>query len=299
MSLREIVRAFGGDLYAGGRRASIPAPGHSTADRSVSLRLAEGRVLVHCFGAADWREVLDALRQKGLIDDDNALTGVAGLPARRTGHEPTDRDRIAAAERLWSEGRPLAGTLSERHLRRRHIRRALPGTDALRHHPAVPIAAYRRRGWTQPALLAAIRDLAGAVTAVEVTYLDRDGARARRLKVPRKTIGVVRPGSAVRLDSPAADMLVGEGVFTTLSASARFARPGWALLAIRNLAAWTPSAGVRRVLIAGDRGPYGEAAAAGLRDRLAALGLEAEVALPDPPFGDWNDVAAAEAARAG
>ena len=74
MSLLPIVRALGGDLYAGGRRANIPAPGHSRADRSVSLVLSGGRVVAHSFGGADWREVLDDLRARGLID-------AAGAPA--------------------------------------------------------------------------------------------------------------------------------------------------------------------------------------------------------------------------
>ena len=52
MSLHAIVRALGGDLYQGGHRASIPAPGHSAADRSVSLLLSHGRVIIHGFGAA-------------------------------------------------------------------------------------------------------------------------------------------------------------------------------------------------------------------------------------------------------
>ena len=42
MSLRTIVQALGGELYDRGRRANIPAPGHSAADRSVSLRLLRG-----------------------------------------------------------------------------------------------------------------------------------------------------------------------------------------------------------------------------------------------------------------
>ena len=50
MSLRPIVQALGGDLYDRGLRANIPAPGHSAADRSVSLLLREGRVIVHTFG---------------------------------------------------------------------------------------------------------------------------------------------------------------------------------------------------------------------------------------------------------
>ena len=61
MSLRAIVEVLGGDLYDGGRRANIPAPGHSRADRSVSLLLKDDRVIVHTFGDGDWQAVLDDL----------------------------------------------------------------------------------------------------------------------------------------------------------------------------------------------------------------------------------------------
>lgn len=42
LSLREIVAALGGDLHHGGQSANVPAPGHSQADRSVSLLLVPG-----------------------------------------------------------------------------------------------------------------------------------------------------------------------------------------------------------------------------------------------------------------
>jgi putative DNA primase/helicase len=51
---------------------------------------------------------------------------------------------------------------------------------------------------------------------------------------------------------------------------------------------WRPPAGVRDVLIAGDRGAPGEAAAARLAARLRAAGLRVEVELP-PNAADWND----------
>ena len=68
MSLSHIVKALGGELYDGGRRANIPAPGHSSADRSVSLLLEDDRVVVHTFGDGDWKAVLDHLRDNRLID---------------------------------------------------------------------------------------------------------------------------------------------------------------------------------------------------------------------------------------
>ena len=88
MSLRPIVQALGGDLYDRGQRANIPAPGHSAADRSVSLLLKEGRIIVHTFGDGDWRAVLDQLRAEGLVDAHNA---------------PNGADRLSWEVGFWSE----------------------------------------------------------------------------------------------------------------------------------------------------------------------------------------------------
>lgn len=290
MTLRTIVQALGGDLYDRGRRANVPAPGHSAADRSVSLLLENDRVVVHTFGDGDWRAVLDDLRERGLIDAANALLSVSGAAARAAATPaPSGRERQAAARRIWEDGRPLTRTVAERHCRLRGVARELPGPGALRFGPQTPISAYRPVGPTRPALLAGIQDAAGALTAVEVTYLAPNARRAQDLRLSRKTVGVAPGGCAVRLDPAAEAMLVGEGVFTTLSASDWFGLPGWALMSTRNLQVWSPPDGVRSVLIAGDRGADGESSARRLQARLVARGLAATIALPPDPFGDWNE----------
>jgi hypothetical protein len=281
---------LGGDLYDRGRRANIPAPGHSPADRSVSLLLRGDRVVVHTFGDGDWRGVLDHLRALGLIDAGNAPVSLAGAAqARAAAEAPTARERRAAALRLWEAGRPLGRSLAARHCRVRGITGDLPGTTALRFGPQTPVSAYRAGGSTRPALLAGIQAADGSYTAVEVTYLAPNGRRTQNLRLSRKTIGVVPAGCAVRLDPAAEDMLVGEGVFTTRSAGEWFGLPGWALMSTRNLRAWLPPAGVRSLLIAADRGRDGEASAERLRGRVVATGVAAVVALPPEPFGDWNE----------
>jgi putative DNA primase/helicase len=290
MTLHRIVRALGGDLYDGGRRANIPAPGHSSADRSVSLWLRDNRLVVHTFGGGDWRGVLDQLRSLRLIDahgEPSSSESAGGENAAADAPGPGARQRIAA--RLWTEGRDLNGSLSAIHARQRGIRRDLPGATALRHHPEAPVAAYRWGRYRRPALLAGILTPAGDLTGVEVTYLTPQGCRAEDLRLPRKTLGLAPGGCAVRLDPPAETMLVAEGVFTTLSATEHFGLPGWALLSTRNLRAWTPPAEVRSVLIAADRGRDGEDSAAVLWRRLRRLGLDAEIALPPAPAGDWNE----------
>ncbi|RAK69250.1 virulence-associated protein E [Phenylobacterium kunshanense] len=277
-----IVRALGGDLYADGGRANVPGPGHSAADRSVSLMLSDGRVIAHSFAGDGWRAVLDDLFERGLVDRDGRLVD-AGVASATSG--PSARARRAIAQDLWAEGRPITGTLSEIHLRRRGVASASP---TLRHHPGVPAAVYAARGLRRPALLAAITAPAGEITGLEVTYLAPNGGRAR-MSLARKTIGVRASGSAVRLDPPAPRMLVGEGIATCLSAAARFGLPAWALLSTGNLRAWRPPPGVEFVLIAADRGRDGERSALVLAAALRAMGVRGAVRWPPAPFGDWNE----------
>lgn len=293
MTLHAIVAALGGDLYHGGRRANVPAPGHSAGDRSVSLLVSEDRLVIHSFGAADWRAVRDHLAELHLIDADGRIAG-GGRPGPSSSAIRPDRDaRVATARRLWDGAGPLAPeSSSHRYLVGRSVGLDPAGVQDLRHHPDAPVSVFRTGGPTRPALVARIIDGEGRLTAVELVYLDANGRRADRLRVPRKTVGVVPPGSAVRLSSPARDMLVGEGVLTVLSAMERFGRPGWALMSAHNLSAWSPPPGVGRVLIAADRGAAGEHAAARLRSRLRGRGLAVSVALPPEPFEDWNAAAA-------
>lgn len=295
-SLAALVRALGGDLYAGGRRALLPAPGHSAKDRSVSLMLEGGRVVAHSFGAAGWREVLDDLRAQGWIDAENRLlSGGAPGPSRAAAPQATRAERIAAARRLWDAAGAIApGCPAALHIAGRGVDVAAAAAGALRAHAAVPASVYRDRGVRRPALLAGVRDAAGKLTAVEITYLDARGRRSALARPPRKVVGVLPPGCAVRLARRAAAMVVGEGVFSTLSAMRRFGLPGWALLSTTNLRRWSPPDGVRRVLVAGDRGAEGERSAARLVAALRAAGCAAGLVLPPDGFGDWNDVEQAE-----
>lgn len=301
-SLAALARALGGDVYAGGRRALLPAPGHSAGDRSISLWLTDGRVVVHSFGGGDWREALDVLRAGGWIDAENRLLASNGraAPDRSHGPDPTRAARVAAAQRLWVAGGPVAaGSAAALHLARRGVDLGLAAGDALRAHAAAPATVYRGDGPFRPALLAAVLSDQGRLTAVEITYLDAQGRRCAAARPPRKVVGVLPPGCAVRLAPQAPDLLVGEGVFTTLSAMRRFALPGWALLSAVNLRRWRAPAGVRRVVIAGDRGRAGEEAARQLQAALRAEGVSADVVLPPVGVGDWNDLDQAEGGRKG
>lgn len=296
MSLHQIVRVKGGDLYAAGHRASIPGPGHSKADRSASLLIGRsGKVIAYSFGRSTPREILDDLRTSGLVDDQGFPVRGA-VPLHSIAPTRTEASRVVRAEDIWSDGVPLDGTLSARHLsQHRAIERGLAALHNLRHHPCCPIAIYAARAHaTRPALMARVQGRDGRTTAVEVTYLDAAGRRDARVKLSRKTIGVLPPGSSVPLASFDDTIVVAEGVMTALSAGTRFGLPPVALLSIRNLVTFMAPARVRHVVIAADRGSEGESAAAILQQRLLEAGCKASVELPRLPFNDFNQWAQAE-----
>lgn len=296
MSLRAIVAVLGGDLYHNGTRANVPGPGHSDDDRSVSLWLTEGRVVAHSFGGSDWRAVMDDLRRRGLVDAANRPTGVPGHGGA-TAARPDARIRRLTAERLWSQGVCTGPSgLTARHLLRRGVQWTADLRDLLE-HPEAPVSVYRPGGPTCRAMMARVSDLDGAITGVELVYLDAAGRQADRLAVSRKTVGTVPAGSAVRLSGLATQMVVAEGVVTTLSAMAWFELPGWALLSAGNLERWTAPSGVSDILIAADRGRAGEIAALRLERRLLAQGIRPRLRLPPAPCGDWNEAVCAEIER--
>lgn len=72
MSLAErITRHYGGDWNAGASQGNIPGDGHSTSDRSVSVKDAPDKpdgILVHCHAAGDWRAEMSRFRRDGLLD---------------------------------------------------------------------------------------------------------------------------------------------------------------------------------------------------------------------------------------
>lgn len=253
--------------------------------------ICEGRVVAHGFGAADWRVSLNDLRRRGLIDGQGRPTGCGGKrgvggPAFRL--DP--RRRIEAAARIWDGGRvATAAGLTALHLRGRSVMWEEGWLD-LRDHASAPVSVYGRGRRTCNAMMARISAPTGVLTGIELTYLAPNGDQAVGLSVSRKTVGAVPAGSAVRLATIGPSMVVGEGVLTTLSASRRFARPGWALLSAGNLARWAPPAGVRNILIAADNGSAGACAAARLHAGLRGMGLDADVVSPPPPFGDWNEM---------
>jgi Toprim domain len=192
-----------------------------------------------------------------------------------------------SARRLFAMSRPIAGTIAEAYLRGRGIT-VLQGTEALRFHPRCyyrPDPHSPTEIW--PALIAAVTDLDGRITGVHRTWLDPSGSAKAPIDTPRRAMGHLL-GHGVRLGTANDAMAAGEGIETMLSL--RMALPGMPMLAAlsaNHLAAILLPQALRRLYIARDADPAGEAATKTLSHRAHRAGIDA-IALT-PHLADFNE----------
>ena len=242
------------------------------------------------------------LDTEGLIGRrDKALTRPESRSERRADEtNPADAEAHAAedarledsrrfAGRIWSETRPLAGTVAEAYLEVRRVGH-VAGAPALRFHPALTHQNERGRF---PCLVAGVQDMGGRFLGILRCYLAPDGSGKAGVAPARASLGSVA-GGAVRLaESVDGQMLLGEGIETTAAAALALDWHGgaWATLGTSGLRAVELPEGVQDVVIAADRDAKGsgQLAAAALTDRLEGEGRHVAIELP-PFVGDWCDV---------
>ena len=192
-----------------------------------------------------------------------------------------------SARRLFAMAQPLSGTIAEAYLRTRGIT-ALHGTAALRFHPHCYYRADAETPTeTWPALIAAVTDLAGGITGAHRTWLDPSGTDKAPVDTPRRAMGHLL-GQGVRFGVAAEVMAAGEGIETMLSLrSVVPSLPMVAALSANHLAALLFPPTLRRLYIAHDNDPAGDAALAALTLRARTVGIEA--LRLSPMFGDFNE----------
>ena len=195
--------------------------------------------------------------------------------------------RTEAARRLFFRSGPLLGSLGATYLHGRGIE-FLSAHDPLRFHPRCyyrgePEAALL----TFPAIIAAVTDLGGELTAVHRTWLDPSGHDKASVETPRRAMGNIL-GHAIRFGEARDVLAAGEGIETMLSLRcAVTGLPMAAAISARHLAALLLPADLRLLYIVRDADPAGDAAVA----TLVARGLSErfETAVLSPCFGDFND----------
>jgi Toprim domain len=195
-----------------------------------------------------------------------------------------------AARRLLAASRDIAGTLVSAHLQRRAIV-DLRECGALRFHPrchyrpGADDAPGTPSAW--PAMIAAVTDPAGAVTGVHRTWLDPATCGKAAVASPRRALGHLL-GNAVRFGMAGAVMAAGEGIETVLSLRQILPRmPMAAGLSSAHLAAMLFPPRLRRLYLARDLDPAGDAAMAILAGRAASADIE--LVPLTPLLDDFND----------
>jgi Toprim domain len=205
----------------------------------------------------------------------------------RHSHPPLPRGLSVSARRLYAMSQPIVGTVAEVYLRRRGIT-ALAASGSIRFHPR---CYYRSDAnsptETWPALIAAVTDLDGRITGAHRTWLDPSGRDKAPIDSPRRAMGHLL-GHGVRFGVPNDVMTAGEGIETMLSLrSIMPTMPIVAALSANHLAALLFPLTLRRLYIAHDCDPAGDAAVARLADRADAAGIET-ITL-SPTLDDFNE----------
>jgi hypothetical protein len=281
-SAAQVAVLFGGSGQANAAGwFQCRCPGHDDHQFSLSLKDTPRGVVLKCFAGCDPAVVKQAIRE---TVQGQLLLHVPNPEAKST---KTDLAKIAA--RIWYESQPILGTVAERYLRGRGITLALPNT--LRFHPHL----YHKESNTYAsALVALVQDAHGAPTGVHRTWISADGSGKANLEPVRKALSATT-GHAVHLGEPNNQLLVAEGVETTLSAvqlwgTSDFA--GWAALSAPGLAALIVPQSVTRVLIASDDDAAGRDAAGKLFDRIMREHARrlAIIGYPQDGLNDFNDL---------
>jgi putative DNA primase/helicase len=274
-----IARALGGKPIADGFLCRCPVPGHGkgNGDRNRSLIVKDGEraPLFKCFAGCSARDVLDALRPRGLIDDDGSGNrGASPTPfAAPVVHEPDPE-----ALKIWRDASPAAGSIVESYLRSRGILLAVPPT--LR-------CGFRLRFGCEPAptMIAAVQRPDGKIVAVQVTTLTGAGMKAPG-PAPRITTGALGAG-AVRFAKAGDALGIAEGAETALAAMQLADVPCWACFGAGRMHRVAIPASVRELHIFADNDDPGKHAA----NLTAHANRHRRIVLRYPPAGckDWND----------
>jgi len=229
---------------------------------------------------------LDRLRDT--LDEARAFLALPPAPlSPRLDRLPAPRGSPESARRLYAMSRPITGTLAQTYLLSRGIATACDG-DPLRFHPRCyyrPDEDSPTETW--PALIAAVTDLGGTITGAHRTWLDPSGHDKAPIASPRRAMGHLL-GHGVRFGVAADVMAAGEGIETMLSLRVIMPTlPIVAALSANHLAALLLPPTLRRLYVARDADPAGDAAMASLCNRAEAAGIEPFVL--SPCFDDFNE----------
>jgi hypothetical protein len=294
--IAELARALG--AKRSGRQWVCRCPAHDDSKPSLIFWQGHSAIRFKCYSGCDPRDVLDALRRRGLFENfQNGARreherGSVAQNGQRGKREDEDlaRKYTKWAQEIWRAACDPRGTPAEIYLNFRLLvlDRDLAG-HVLRFHPRC-----RWRDDCLPALIAAFRSFdSNEITAIHRIRLDQP---ERWPKAERRMLGVVHR-AAVKLDANAGDALViGEGVETAMAARQLMATGKlehasvWALGSAGAIARFPVLPNIRTLRILAENCHVNEDAVEQCALRWQAAGRRVRVIKPNIDFKDLNDV---------
>jgi putative DNA primase/helicase len=277
----EIARALSGQrrsaqrLPEGGWLTSCPVAGHGKGrgDRKPSLYVGDGetRLLVRCYAGCNSRDVLDALRRRGLLPE---------LRSDSPGKGPLG---------IWAAAVDAHDTPVERYLTKRGLSLPRGTEEVLRFHPACPFA-----GTTTAAMIALVRNIeTNAPQAIHRTALDANGNKIAIDDKDRMALGPIA-GGAIKLtanENVTIALGIAEGIETALSLQQLpewHSSPIWSVISASGIRNFPLLTGIETLVIAADHDSAGERAAI----ELAELWQDHEVLVFEAHAdgADLNDI---------
>ncbi len=277
---RQLVRALGGDWL--GEYGMARCPAHLDRTPSLSIKNEKGKVLVHCHAGCSQQKVLAALRKLGLWPC-SAITANFQNKGSDVPIKPNSlkSPNIEIAQAIWNDATAIEGTPAEIYLCSRSI--AVPAPASIRYVPN----CFHAAGIRLPAVVAAIQNSRGILTAIQRVYLRPDGVGRAEFDNNKSSLGRMDDG-AVRLGSASEVLGLSEGWETGLSAIQLCSVPVWAALGAGRMHQVRVPDAVREVIIFADNDQPGREAAertAHVHDRS---GRRVQIRLPS--IGkDFND----------
>lgn len=312
IALGYAAKALGGEVVRGS--ILCPGPGHSRADRSLSVTFrhgAPGGFVVNSFAGDDPLSCKDHVRAvlglgSGMPESRQSPFHKIMEPLRNLAHggdrsKPSrqlgDKGKLEAAQRLWREAVPAEGTPVAAYLAGRGL--SLPeGTSgaALRYHPNCPF-----KGQWVPVMLALVRDIrTNKPLGIHRTAITTAGQSATVIGEKRAALGPVAGGAVKLTDDPDVTTClgIGEGIESTLSLRElpEFGQsPVWAMLNAGNLGNLPVLPGIECLWVAEDHDDAGKRATEDVGRRWTDAGREVFAVRANAFRHDLNDLLTKEA----
>jgi putative DNA primase/helicase len=292
--LAAVARALGG-VVVSNTSVSVPGPGHSTNDRSLSIKLdptANDGFVLHSFAGDSTIACRDHIRAALGLSTSKPISKAARLGASPSVVAPVDSsiERSAFALHLWNAACDPRGTVVADYLSSREL--MLPDDVAagvIRYHPSL-----KYNGNTVGGMVALFRDIKTNIPCgVQRTFLDGEGC-----KLGRAMLGRVKH-AAIKIDADedvTLGLTIGEGFETGLAARLAGFRPVWATGSAGGITNFPVLAGVEALTILGEVGDGGvnHRASQTCAARWMDAGKEAFIVTPlvgDDLNDAWREVA--------